>query len=283
MGENNLTISIEGVSEVAIKLLDVIQKSVGWMITPRGERLDFQEALQLYKETVMKDEQLDDYTKAIKILNATRDLKKYLNQGKIIYHSLEDLDEKANPYEVDEDWLNCFFEYAQNVSSEEVQRIWGKLLALKVNGNNITKKLLNVFSLMEQKDIVLFCTLCALSFDNISEAGRQYPFVYIRQFPAYYNELGIRRYNLAQLDNLGLIEYDTHGNFVLPRTVPLLQYGKYIVKLEAENRVSNGNIRFTEIGRILYQITNVELFDDFMEHCKHYWDKMGIKYEIMEE
>ena len=183
--------------------------------------------------------------------------------------------------DIDEDWFVFFFEKAKLISDESMQQIWGKLLAFRVNGNsNINKKLLYTFSLMENKDVELFCTLCAMTFEDLSKPGGMYPFIYIREYPAYYNNFGIRRYNLAELDNLGLIEYDTHSKFVLPANVPLLGYGDYEIELESDTRIQNGNVRFTKLGQTLYRITKVDSQDKFIEHCKKVWDALGIGYRI---
>ncbi|MBQ9928966.1 MAG: DUF2806 domain-containing protein [Lachnospiraceae bacterium] len=283
MSDKNALIDFECVSDVAIKLLEMIEKSVGWVAMPKGVNRDFNEAIEGYKEYVLKNDNIEGLEKYAKIATARNDLKKYINQGKIIRSTLDNLDNSANMCNLDDDWLLYFFEYAKNISNEYIQDMWGKLLACKVNGaDGITKKLVNAFSLMEQADVELFCMLCSMSFDNISNLDRQYPFIYIRKYPAYYNNCGIRRHNLAQLDNLGLIEYDSHGNFVLPSIVPVLKYDNYEVYLKSDNRISCGNIRFTSVGRALYKITNVPPMKDFLDYCKKMWDKMDIHYQIKE-
>lgn len=134
-------INMDGLSDVAIKLLDMIGKSVGWVAMPRGKRADFKEGLAVYKKAIMDDGSLTGIEKGAKISSASMDLKKYINQGKIVSIATENLESTATPEKIDVDWLNTFFTYAENVSSEEMQQIWGKLLASKANGSSgITKK-----------------------------------------------------------------------------------------------------------------------------------------------
>ncbi len=272
-------INIDGLSDVAIKLLDMIGKSVGWIVMPRGKRADFKEGLEVYKKAIMDDCNLSGIEKGAKISSASMELRKYINQGKIVSIATENLESTAAPEKIGVDWLNTFFTYAENISNEEMQHIWGKLLASKANGNNgITKKTLQIFYLIEAEDISTFCKICSLTFDNVNHPLSCYPFIYIKKYAAYYNDLGIKRYHLASLDNLGLIEFDIHSGFVLPKEIPQLQFGSTIIQLSSTKRINNGNIRFTTVGRALYELTNVEKSKNFLDYYLKIWkDEVLVK------
>ena len=277
-------LNLEGLSDVVIKLLDMLEKVGVWVVTPKGAYKDFEEAIEEYKKYFMNDDSLPILEKTRKYAQARKELKEYINKGMIISYAVNDIKKDAQTYNVDEEWLMYFFDSAKNISDDKMQRIWGKLLAERVNGKRgITKRLINIFSMIEQQDIELFCMLCAMSFKHFNDKEGVYPLIYIRNHPAYYNKYGIRRYNLAQLDNLGLIEYDTHGNFVLPAIVPTLLYDEYIIDLESNFRINTGNVRFTEVGKVLYNMTQIVIVEDFLTNCKEIWDKMGIKYEIRQK
>lgn len=274
-------LNLDGLSDVVIKLLDMLEKVGVWVVTPKGAYKDFEEAIEEYKKYIMNDDSLPILEKTRKYAQARKELKEYINKGKIISYAVKDIKNDTQTYNVDEEWLMYFFDYAKNITDDNMQRIWGKLLAERVNGKHgITKRLINIFSMIEQQDIELFCMLCAMSFKQFNDKESIYPFIYIRNHAAYYNKHGIRRYNLAQLDNLGLIEYDTHGNFVLPTIVPTLLYDDYIINLESGFRINTGNVRFTEVGKVLYNMTQVVIVEDFLTNCKEIWEKMGIEYEI---
>lgn len=274
-------INIDGLSDVAIKLLDMIGKSVGWIVMPRGKRADFKEGLEVYKKAIMDDCNLSGIEKGAKISSASMELRKYINQGKIVSIATENLESTAAPEKIGVDWLNTFFTYAENISNEEMQHIWGKLLASKANGNNgITKKTLQIFYLIEAEDISTFCKICSLTFDNVNHPLSCYPFIYIKKYAAYYNDLGIKRYHLASLDNLGLIEFDIHSGFVLPKEIPQLQFGSTIIQLSSTKRINNGNIRFTTVGRALYELTNVEKSKNFLDYYLKIWKDENISCNI---
>jgi len=277
-------INIEGSSQVVIKLLSMIEKSVGWIVSPKGNQKDFHEGIQIYKESIKNDQSLSGEEKGARISTARKDLRQYINQRKIIENSIKDIDENADFENIDPDWLAYFFEYAKNISNEEIQLVWSKLLANKINGNQqMTKKLIHILSVIEGEDIDVFCKICSMTFDNVKKEKSKYPFIYIGDFPSYYNSKNIRRYHLHSLADLGLIEYDIANGFVLPATSPTIKYDGVIYNLSSENRITTGNIRLTTIGATLLSMTERIEQDDFIPHCKRVWESLNIQYETIEQ
>lgn len=101
-------INLDGASDVVIKLLDMLQDAVGWVVAPHGERKDFNEAVEIYKKSIEEDDKLDGRLKAAKISSARKELKQYINQSKIIAYAIEDLDHNAK-LELEDDWVVIFF------------------------------------------------------------------------------------------------------------------------------------------------------------------------------
>ena len=156
-------INLDGASDVVIKLLDMIQDAVGWMVAPHGGRKDFNEALEMYKKSIEADEKLDGKMKAAKISSARKELKQYINQSKIIGYAIDNLDQNAK-LEVEEDWLSYFFDYAQNISNESVQKIWARILAEQCNGNtSINRMLIHTLSLLDAESAQAFGNLCKIT------------------------------------------------------------------------------------------------------------------------
>lgn len=284
MSNNPALINLDGISDIAIKLLDMIEHLAGWVASPKGKAADFEEGLEFYKNSLEQDTSLTDREKAVKLSLARTEFRKYVNQAKIVSQAVDSLSRSINPSHIDDidaDWINTFLSYAENISNEKMQAIWGKILAAKANGNSdINKKMLHIFSCIEREDIEVFCKLCSMSFSHMNRCYSHYPFIYIKQFSKYYSGLGIRRYNLASLDNLGLIEYDVHEGFVLPKDIPPLSFGGYKIILSSSKRIGNGNVRFTRSGRALFSITKVIPQEDFLPFCMNVWSRENIVYNI---
>lgn len=164
MADKNLSlINLDGASDVVIRLLDMIQDAVGWVVTPHGSRKDNEEALVVYKKSIEGDETLDGITKAAKISSARKELKQYINQGKVIAYAIEDLAQNAK-LEVEDDWLSYFFDYAQNISDESIQKIWGRILAEHCNGDtSIKRMLIHTLSLLDAESAKAFGNLCRIT------------------------------------------------------------------------------------------------------------------------
>lgn len=224
-------INFDGASDVVIKLLDMIEKAVGWTIIPKGTKADFKEGLAIYKESIMNDDTLDGIQKGAKISSAQKELKQYINQGKIISYASKNIKDDAQ-MDVDEDWLTYFFDYAKNITDESVREIWGKILAEKCNGHkSVSRRLINTLSLLDAKSALAFGKLCSITFKFDSGImsriydpdytpkhiplvlSSKYHFEYIairgenlNQFVPHYFKCVANGEELAMLDVLGLIE-----------------------------------------------------------------------------
>lgn len=140
--------------------------------------------------------------------------------------------------------------------------------------------MIQIFSFIEAEDISIFCKICSLTFDNVNDPLAHYPFIYTKKHAAYFSGLGIKRYHLASLDNLGLIEHDFHSGFVLPREIPQLQFGPAKIQLSSTKRINNGNVRFTTAGRSLYELTNVQKSEEFLDYCLKIWKDENVSCHI---
>lgn len=157
-------INLDGASDVVIKFLEMIQDATGWVVTPHGTRKDFNEALEIYKKSII-DSELSGIEKAAKISSVRKELKQYINQSKVIGFAISDLNQNGK-INTDEDWLTYFFNYAQNISDETVQRIWARILAEHCNGDTSIKRILiHTLSLLDSESAIAFGNLCKITFE----------------------------------------------------------------------------------------------------------------------
>lgn len=164
MADNNFSLlNMDGLSDVFVKMLDMIEKAVGWTITPRGSRKDLEDAIEYYKKAIMDDETIPPIVKASRIASAKKELTQYVNQGKIINNAGLALKETATFKNLDLDWLSYFFDYAKNIQDENIQKIWAQLLAEQCNGDtSIRRNLIHILSLMDAETAIAFTKLCSL-------------------------------------------------------------------------------------------------------------------------
>ena len=87
--------------------------------------------------------------------------KRLTNVGAMMDHAAEELKDKEAPdHDPDPDWTARFFDAAQDVSSEELQEIWGKILAGEVKSPGQTSlRTLSILRDMTQKEAQDFFNL----------------------------------------------------------------------------------------------------------------------------
>lgn len=162
MSDNNL-INIDGLGDVFVKFLDMLEKACVWAVSPHGSRKEFENGLQAYTKAISEDEKLSPLEKGAKIAAARKDLKEYINKCSIINYAIQDIKDDAI-IDVDFDWLNYFFDYAKNISDNSVQRIWARILAEEANGDtSIQRQLIHVLSLMDSSTAYAFTNLCRIT------------------------------------------------------------------------------------------------------------------------
>ena len=76
-------------------------------------------------------------------------------------------DKKVADYEPDPDWTARFFNYAQDISSEEMQKIWAKILAGEVeHPGKISLRTIDTLKNMTRKDAELFEEISGFVLDS---------------------------------------------------------------------------------------------------------------------
>ena len=89
--------------------------------------------------------------------------KRQANIGSVVRNAASELgDAEVQDHEVDHDWTARFFNDVQDVSSEEMQKLWGKILAGEVKRPRSTSiKTLGVLKNLDKAVATLFGKLCS--------------------------------------------------------------------------------------------------------------------------
>ena len=290
--ENNIDLSSLASGTAAIA--DMVMKFV-YETPPKKSEYALDEKI---KEKILNDNSLPledrlalcyGYSKVKKKLKKRKDVLEladhYFNRGSAtFYEKMED---------VDEDWFEFFIDKVENTSGDKFKSLWANLLSTHLtnleseSGLMISKKLISTICLLTQEDIIAFHSICSMIFDSLDRDISKYPFIYVTEDPRFLAHHNMRRYNLASLDQLGLIEYGGPSNsFVLPQKSPKIKYHNIIVEFtgsEGSNqRIDIGNVRLTSDGRMLYELTKGSYIKGFFDICKAVWDRKGYQYKVYE-
>lgn len=221
-----------------------------------------------YKKEILDNAIMDDYTKAVLISNLSKSTIKFANQAKILNVSLNNVSETAKPENIDDDWLLYFMHKASYVSNEQMQYVWGRILAEACdNPEFCTKTLLNTLSLMNRKQAECFNSICKFRLVNMDISPQNndvisvYPVIFFSKGAEGYGTQGLTNRRILELQHLGLIDVDSKKEFVVYTDLLKLRDSKNSVEVIGKGKVEIGNIMFTYDGFLLQKI-----IDDYYDH-----------------
>lgn len=131
MSEDNKfsLINFDGASDVLNNLINKVSGAVGWVVThDTPKRI----AQRTYIEEIQKMD-IPPLEKAALISNAKKAIKDYKSQTRVLCIAAQNLRDDAKPQDIDDDWISEFMDKVRNISDEEFQLIWARILAGEAN------------------------------------------------------------------------------------------------------------------------------------------------------
>ena len=207
------------------------------------------------------------------------------NMENITAKALPQLDEKATPDSVEDDWIVNFFDKSRIVSDNEMQELWSRVLAGEANApGTYSKRTVNCLSDLDKADAELFAKLCGFGWI----IGNIVPLVFDVQGEIY-NKHGINFGSLIHLESIGLIQFDNFSGFAksnLPKTIPVFYYGKWFrleMPEDSGNKLGVGKVLLTKIGQELAPICGSESMEGFRDYVMDKWKQYSPKPEADRE
>ena len=196
----------------------------------------------------------DDITQSIEFQGR----KRLANAKAVVEGAADELgDTKVADHEPDPDWVARFFDHVQDVSSEDMRRIWAKILAGEVeNPGQTSLRTLDTLKNMAKVDAELFSGICDfvirgdfVFYDSSMEEIK--PLVYGRLL--YLQECGL----LSIGPNLRLrFEFDEAGFITLDHQKSALMITR---DREATGRLEIPAVRLTTVGQELSRLAQPTL------------------------
>lgn len=227
-------------------------------------------AVDMYIEEI-ENSDLSTEAKMISLLNAKKTLKKIKNQKSIAEIAKENAKEGTDFSEksgVSEEWFDRFMESASYVSSEEMQLIWGKILANEFEQPGCTpRNMTRILSEFTQDYAKAFRTLCSMRVllisvngdEKIVSANRRNAVVF-DQNEEYMRKIGLSFALLNELETLGVIKFDTVAGYAatdMNEKKVLVYINGNVIETSShiDETFPIGNALFTSAGEALSKIT----------------------------
>jgi len=277
-GTSSSLINLGDLSKPADTLIKKVSKAVGGIFAPyQIKRVARAEAEAALIKAQTEIHITDLHRRAVHRF-VEEEAKHQKNMEDITAKALPQLNDKADPLKVEDDWIANFFDKCRIVSDDEMQGLWSRILAGESNSpGTYSKRTVNFLSDLDKRDAEKFTHLCGFAW---MIAGFR-PLIYDVHH-AIYNNQGIDFYWLSHLESIGLIQFDNLGGFrllQLPKRFSLLYYGKPVcleMPKDSDNEMQIGTVMLTRIGQELAPISGSKPVDGFLEYVTEKW--RGFKY-----
>ncbi len=154
------------------KLIDVVSKGIGIAYKPRAIRKEAD--AEAYKVEVLAQAearkiQIEGDAKIDLVLRArdrlaNQEINRQTNLEEIAEKSIKYLGTSVSEKSVDEDWRTRFFNKAQDITGDEMQEIWAKILASEVSEPGlISLRTLEIVSNISKSEAEKFEVACSLA------------------------------------------------------------------------------------------------------------------------
>lgn len=163
-------IKIEG--KALEKLVEVVSQGIGTLYKPRAIRKEADAeayknevlAKAEAKKTLIEGEAKIELIERAKARLVNQEINRQTNLEEIAEKSIPYLETNVSDQPVDEDWRTRFFNKAQDVSSDEMQEIWAKILAGEVSRpGQFSFRTLEIISNLSKNEAEKFQNVCSLA------------------------------------------------------------------------------------------------------------------------
>ncbi len=281
MGESNITIAGDW-SKPVNTLIEKISDATGAVFKPWQIKRIAKANSEAKNTEALVDLKISERQQRAMHRLLHEETKKQENIENISQKSFKDVKEDANPENIDDDWLSNFFDKCKNISNEDMQNKWAKILSEEANNPGIfSKKTLEIMSLLEKKDAVLFQSLCNFTWTDGGHAMT----IIDNYNNGLYSKSNINYGTLTDLQDLGLVNFSNNGT--LTRSwksgLAVLGYANnvHLITHPSDNVTLNvGNIQLTRAGEELAKIIELKMNDEYYNYMLEDFKKKGFSITI---
>lgn len=270
------------------KLIETVSQGIGTLYKPRAIRKEADaEAYRIEKleEANAKAALIRDNVDAEIIERARQrfvhqEVNRQINLENVVEKSTQYLNEVVSETPVDEDWRTKFFNKAQDITSEEMQDIWARILANEVSKpGTISLRTLDIISNLSKKEAEKFQSFASLSCygGTILKINNQNDF----------NEYGTSFGDILLLKAAGLV----HDSNTLTITYPkindevgaIFRFGNKAISVIKENheKYTFSQISLTPVGEELMEVINIDYNYTYLEKFIEFESSRGFKFRYL--
>lgn len=275
MGDGNSLVKMDG--EPAKILIEKIADAIGWIAAPHQLKRMAKAEVEAQKIKALGQIEITEIQERSLVRMIHVETRKQENIEQIAAKAIDGLNENAQPNDIDKDWIANFFDKCENVSDQDMQSLWARILAGEANNpGSFSKRTINIVSSLDRNEAHQFTTLCRFCWIIVSLT----PLIFDINSEIYKDQ-GLTFGLLTHLDSIGLITFNSLGTYErrgLPQKFGVSYYGK-IQQIElpekANGKMTLGSVLLTKIGQELAPICGATPIDGVIEYVSENWEKNG--------
>ena len=291
--QNNSLIDTKSLSEPVSKLVDAISKAIGTIYAPT--HIKRMAAAQAESDIIFEKSKIDKdlLRKRASDRVAYIETKRQENIESINEKAFHELPDNVTSTPPDSDWMHDFYSICQDVSDEDLQLLWARVLAGEVSSpGKFTIRALQLLKSLTHREAELFLKFCGnvLCFKGKDEV------VYARVIGLETNEIlynQMTHMDVIHLAELGLVSYKEMKTYTGESKYQQFKYLEYFHHLfEIKNRFNMFNpitwlyflrdktieMEFlTELGVELMQVAKGDFSEENIRAVKRVLNFSGIK------
>jgi hypothetical protein len=293
---NNPLVDLSPLAQPITKLVEVVAQGIGTLYKPVGTVLQAKADAKAKIITAEADVEVVQLQRRAAQRLVYVETARQKNLESIIQKAQAALPDRVREDPVPKDWITYFFTAAQDVSDEDMQLIWGRILAGEVaEPGSISRRTLEFLKTMSKDEAEMFTVLMSVSFTDqngwrfIVEDGAT-----INTIRTAYGGLDFMRH-LTDIGLLGVnsvfmpasktsgvwFSYGTeHYRFVASPPQKTAHYGWPLPDPHLSIRL------FSSIGQELSGVAQHKVLDDFVTHLSRSLEdkiKVNIEKDIGEQ
>lgn len=286
---SNVVDIVKALVSPAEKLIDAVQGAIGKIYEPhytkkmaiaeaKGISLISQAIREngdmsiIYKsdKLTIKNKYVKHYLQNIQDVNMAQAIRKQITKESIADLAYDILSENPDikvSNDIDRDWINKFFEYAQDITDEDLKILWARILAGEIRqSGSVSRRTLSILYNLSKKEALIFENICGYAY----KLGNSY------QVPNIFNpELGfyMKPEDMLTMEECGLVHSLTNldktakliqGEFFFASNGEIAIYAQSQRKNKQEETLNIKGFQFTSSGNELVPIIGKVMSNDHL-------------------
>jgi hypothetical protein len=277
--ENKLAVvDLSKLSEPVSKLIEAVGAAIGAVYEPtriRRRASAEADAALILAQTDIKIQGLQRRAAERLIV---RELRRQDNIEQITVKAIDELPSHVADEKADTDWILQFFDNCQDVSSDELQQIWARILAGEIaQPGSYSPRTLAVLKLMRIEDAKLIERACSFVWRRDDDLV---PVILNKDGPFVADEVPTLEFGeLAHLQAIGVVTFGGIGEIQLTRVNRMSYFGRDHHLIAPFDRVELpvGRALFTDVGTELAAIVEAKPDEIYRNCVVDYWRRVGIR------